>query len=175
MKLLPNISPSSGYLRQCLQLSLFFSLFFDIFRADLRYSLGNNLTGHFLPKFWHILQEISSKEIFVLRATKKGLMNKRLFFILFLEHCYGEIIPLYVRTSAKNIGSFDLSPAAQPFQNELNFPFRHSSLSSAPHVTKQPVPLTPHHPALVGLFCPGWNCPETSEGLSCIQGAGLFN
>ena len=52
---------------------------FDIFRATLTNSPRNNLTGHFLPKFWHILPEISSKEIFVL----KGLMNKNFSHFLF--------------------------------------------------------------------------------------------
>ena len=54
---------------------------FDIFWTTLTNSPRNNLTGHFLPKFWHILPEISSKEIFVL----KGLMNKNFFHFLFFE------------------------------------------------------------------------------------------
>ena len=32
-----------------------FSLYFDIFCRGVTNSPGNNLTGHFLPKFWHIL------------------------------------------------------------------------------------------------------------------------
>ena len=56
-------------------------LVFDIFWTTLTNSPRNNLTGHFLPKFWHILPEISSKEIFVL----KGLMNKNFFHFLFFE------------------------------------------------------------------------------------------
>ena len=58
---------------------------FDIFWTTLTNSPRNNLTGHFLPKFWHILPEISSKEIFVL----KGLMNKNFFHFLFLS----QIVP----------------------------------------------------------------------------------
>ena len=58
---------------------------FDIFWTTLTNSPRNNLTGLFLPKFWHILPEISSKEIFVL----KGLMNKNFFHFLFLS----QIVP----------------------------------------------------------------------------------
>ena len=65
--------------------SAFWLPVFDIFWAALTNSPRNNLTGHFLPKFWHILPEISSKKIFVL----KGLMNKNFFHFLFLS----QIVP----------------------------------------------------------------------------------
>ena len=57
---------------------------FDIFWTTLTNSPRNNLTGHFLPKFWHILPEISSKKIFVL----KGLMNKNFFHFLFEQNYF---------------------------------------------------------------------------------------
>ena len=60
------------FLESCIQL-------LDIFSTSLTISPRNNLTGHFLPKFWHILPEISSKKIFVL----KGLMNTNFFHFLF--------------------------------------------------------------------------------------------
>ena len=68
-------------------ISCTYFLFFDIFCTDRTISPRNNLTGHFLPKFWHILPEISSKKIFVL----KGLMNKNFFHFLF----WVELFPWY--------------------------------------------------------------------------------
>ena len=64
--------------------SAFWLPVFDIFWAALTNSPRNNLTGHFLPKFWHILPEISSKKIFVL----KGLMNKNFFHFLFEQNYF---------------------------------------------------------------------------------------
>ena len=75
-------------------------LVFDIFWTTLTNSPRNNLTGHFLPKFWHILPEISSKEIFVL----KGLMNKNFFHFLFF---WAKLFPLE-EIAEQNIDFFEV-------------------------------------------------------------------